>query len=133
MNGATERILVAAINALVSGDGAVLDDLLAPDCVLHQCGILEPIQGADTIKQRRFARFLSDPRVDLERVVREGDLVAVHWRTTGLYANPHRPEKVGTPISFPSMAFARLSNGKVHEIWNIQDTSTVSAQLGWEE
>ena len=133
MKDATERILVAAIRALVSGDGAVLDDLLAPDCLLHQCGIPEPIRGVDAIKQRRFARFLSDPRVELERVVREEDLVAIHWRTSGLYADPHRPEKAGTPISFPSMSFVRFVDAKVHEIWNIQDMSTVSAQLGWAE
>lgn len=132
-NDEHKAIVHAVMEAMMSDDPTRLDDLLAPECVLHQCGLLEPIRGAAAITGRRVGRFLSDPQVQLERLVSEGDLIAVHWRTSGHYANPNRPSKSGQPISFGSMSFLRLDGGKIQEIWNIQDMSTVAAQLGWED
>lgn len=128
-----QAIVRAAFDTFMSDDASPLDRLLAPDCVLHQCGILEAIHGAEAIKHRRVGRFLAKPKVQLEQIVGEGDLVAIHWRTSGSYAKPDHPEKLGRPISFPSMSFLRLTGGQIQEIWNIQDMSTVSAQLEWEE
>jgi ketosteroid isomerase-like protein len=128
-----KAIVRAVFDAFMSDDQSPLDDLLAADCVLHQCGIPEPISGADAIKHRRAGRFLSERQVHLEQIVADGDLVAIHWRTSGLYANAQRPDKLGQPISFMSMSFLRLDQGKIGEIWNIQDMSTVSAQLGWDD
>lgn len=33
-------------------------------------------------------------------------------------------------VSFPSMSFLRFQGGKIAEIWNIQDVSTMHTQLG---
>jgi hypothetical protein len=77
-------IVRAPVDAVMSDNPAGLGDLLAPDCVLHQCGFLEPIRGTEAIKHRRSGRFLSEREVRLEQIVAEGDLVAVDWRTSGL-------------------------------------------------
>ena len=125
-----KAITRAAIEALMTDNDAAIEGALAPDCVLHQCGVLEPIRGVEKIRHRRPDRFLTERNVRLEQIVMEGDLVAIHWRTSGLYADPMRPDRNGQPISFMSMSFLRLEQGKIQEIWNIQDMSTVAAQLG---
>lgn len=126
-NGAITR---AAFEALTTDNDAAIEEILASDCVLHQCGIPEPIRGSEKIKHRRPGRFLAEQQVTLEQIVTEGDLAAIHWRTSGVYADPGRPDKNGQSISFMSMSFLRLEQGKIQEIWNIQDMSTVAAQLG---
>lgn len=65
----------------------------------------------------------------LERLIGEGDLVALHWWTTGRYRDPASPELDGKEISFPSMTFIRFEGGTIAEIWNIQDTATMHSQL----
>ena len=133
MTDDNRAIVRAAFDAFMSDDQSALDDLLAPDCVLHQCGFLEPIRGAEAIRHRRAGQFLSERQTHLKQIVADGDLVAIQWQTSGLYANAHRPDKLGQPILFGSMSFMRLDGGKIREIWNIQDMSTVSAQLGWDD
>lgn len=62
-------------------------------------------------------------------MIGEEDLVAIHWRTTGHYEEPESHDLHGTPVSFPSMSFLRFQDGKIAEIWNIQDVSTLQSQL----
>jgi hypothetical protein len=45
-----KAIVRSAFEALMTGNLTPLDDLLASDCVMHQCGFLEPIRGAEAIK-----------------------------------------------------------------------------------
>jgi predicted ester cyclase len=124
----------SAFEALMAGNLTPLDDLLAPDCILHQCGWLQPIRGAERIKHVREGRQLvSDRHVRLDTMVAEGNTVAIHWHTSGEYADAQDQARVGHPVSFMSMSFLRLEGGKIQEIWNIQDMSTLWAQLGSDE
>jgi ketosteroid isomerase-like protein len=125
-----KQIAHRAFGALMAGDLTPLGDLLAPDAVLHQCGFLDPIPARSILGGEFPGRsLLEDRRVHLERIIGEGNLVALHWRTTGRYRDPHSPELDGTEISFPSMTFIRFEVGKIAEIWNMQDTATMHAQL----
>jgi ketosteroid isomerase-like protein len=126
-----KAIARAAFDALMSDNLAPLDHLLAPDCILHQCGWLQPIRGVERIKHisgRR--RLVSERHVRLDAIIAEGDTVAIHWHTEGLYADPGDPHRTGQAVSFMSMSFLRLDEGTIREIWNIQDMSTVWSQLG---
>jgi predicted ester cyclase len=62
-------------------------------------------------------------------MVGEGDLVAIHWRTTGRHHDPDEPEPDGRRVSCPSMTFIRFERGRIAEIWDIQDTATLQTQL----
>jgi ketosteroid isomerase-like protein len=119
-----------AFQALVDGNLGPLRDLLAPGAVLHQCGFLEPI-SAQAILQRDLSMQgrLQDRQFQLERIVGEGDTVALHWRTSGRYSDPDSAARDGTHVSFPSMTFVRMADGQIAEIWNIQDISTLQTQL----
>lgn len=127
-----KRIAREVFDAFVAGDLRGVRNLLAPDAVFHQCGFLQPISG-ESIFQGGFAAGgrIRERAVRLERMIGEGDVVALHWRTSGVYSDPESSERDGTPVNFPSMTFARFEMGKIAEIWNIRDTSTLESQL-WE-
>jgi hypothetical protein len=103
---------------------------LAPDCVLHQCGVLDPIRGAAAVGA--FAGgggAVAERKRWVEAVVAEGDMVAIRWTTSGRYTGPMLPSSAEKQVTFGSMTFIRMQNGKIAEIWNIQDTASLRAQL----
>lgn len=133
MTDDTKAIARCGFDAFMEGDLGALRQLLAPQATLHQCGFLQPIPAA-SILNREFPRLspLEDRQVKLERMVAEGNLVALHWTTTARYNDPATPEIEGKTVSFPSMSFIRVEDGKIAEIWNIQDTTTMQMQLSRE-
>jgi len=125
-----KQIAHRAFEALMARDLSPLQDLLAPDAVLHQCGFLHAIPAGAILSGAFPGRSpLEDRHVHLERMIGEGDMVALHWWTTGRYRDPDSPELDGKEISFPSMTFIRFQGDKIVEIWNIQDTATLQTQL----
>ena len=128
-----KQIARRAFEALMESDLSSLRELLAPNAVLHQCGFLKPIPAA-SILSGEFPRRspLVDRQMRLERTVTEGDLVALHWTTTAKYTDLDSPEIDGKTVRFPSMSFIRVEDGKIVEIWNIQDTTTMQMQLSQE-
>jgi ketosteroid isomerase-like protein len=130
-----KRIAREAFEALMAGHLTDIGELVTPDAVLHQCGFLHPIPARSIVDRTLPGpRPLHDPHVRVERIVAEGDLVALHWRTSGQYQDPDGGYPGGTEISFPSMTFLRFEDGRISEIWNIQDTATIQTQLhAWTE
>jgi ketosteroid isomerase-like protein len=126
-----KQIAERAFLAMMSGNLGSLRDLIAAGAVLHQCGFLDPIP-AEIIASGEFAfqSRLRDRHVRIERMVGEGDLVAIHWSTSGELNEPESPGIDGKVVSFPSMSFLRLRDGKIAEVWNIQDISTLEMQMG---
>jgi ketosteroid isomerase-like protein len=127
---ANKQIVRRAFEGLQAGDLGAVSDLLAPDAVVHQCGFLEPLPARAMLS----GAFPGGGRIDardlhIERMIGEGDLVALHWRVTGRYAAPDEPEINGRPVSVPWMTFVRVDGGRIAELWNIRDTSTLETQL----
>jgi predicted ester cyclase len=127
-----KAMVLRAHEAFLAGDTATLESLLAPDCALHQCGFLEPLRGSRLFELiRGGGQALSDRKRWVEAVVAEGDTVAIRWTTTGRHTGFLIREPTGKQVSFSSMTFVRVRDGRISEIWNIQDTSTLRTQL-WE-
>lgn len=130
INPHNKALALRAHEAFRAGDAATIESLLAPDCLLHQCGFLEPLRGSDL---RRFlsggGQGLSDRERRVEAVVAEGDMVAIRWTTTGRHTGFLMREQTGKQVSFDSMTFMRVEGGKIAEIWNIQDTASLKTQL----
>ena len=61
-----------------------------------------------------------DIRVEIEAMVAEGDMVAVRLTFSGTHA------PTGQRSTWPEMVFARFSEGKAVESWEVTDTG-----LGW--
>ena len=57
-----------------------------------------------------------DVRVEIEDMVAEGDLVAVRLTFSGTHA------PTGERATWPEMVFARFSEGKAVESWEVTDT-----------
>ena len=127
-----KQLVTHAHDAFLAGDATALAECLSEDCVLHQCGFLHPIVGAAAIAKlgRRAEAGLSDRQRRIVSVIAEGDVVAlrttVSGRQTGVWFG--QPAS-GTKVAFDMMTFVRVADGKIAEIWNIQDTATILTQL----
>jgi predicted ester cyclase len=128
-----KAMVLRAHEAFLAGDTSTLESFLAPDCALHQCGFLEPLRGSHLREFIGGGGRLSDLRRWVETVVADGDTVAIRWTTTGRHTNFLIREPTGKQVSFSSMTFARVEDGKIAEIWNIQDTASLSTQLAEEK
>src|SRR5581483_2504146 len=102
-------VVTLAFEALTSGERGPVADLLAPGCVLHQCGVPHPIPAASFLERARTGEGrIAGREMRLERIVAEGDQVALHYRTAGTFRDSASPQRDGKPVDFPSMAFMRI-------------------------
>ena len=66
-----------------------------------------------------------DIHVDIESIVAEGDMVAIRLTFSGT----HAPS--GEKAVWPEMVFARFSEGKAIESWEVTDTGRSWDSLPW--
>ena len=93
------------------------DELFSEDHELHP-EALGVGRGPEGMK-RAFAGLheeFPDVHVDIESIVAEGDMVAVRLTFSGT----HAPS--GERATWPEMVFARFSEGKAVESWEVTDT-----------
>ena len=98
------------------------DELYSEEHELHpeSPGVGRGPQGM----KRAFAGLheeFPDVRVEIESMVAEGDIVAVRLTFVGTH------EPTGEQATWPEMVFARFSEGKVVESWEVTDTGR-----GWD-
>ena len=119
--------------AIARGDLSVIDEVAAPDIVVHFAGLPEPVRGLEAWKQLGAAYFAAFPDLQetQEEVLAEGDRVAarVTWRAT------HRGELMGIAptgnrVTITGIAIARVTDGKIREIWEVSDALGLMRQLG---
>ena len=93
------------------------DELFSQDHELHP-EALGVGRGPEGMKQA-FAGLreeFPDVHVEIESIVAEGDMVAVRLTFSGT----HAPS--GERATWPEMVFARFSEGKAVESWEVTDT-----------
>ena len=93
------------------------DELFSEDHELHP-EALGVGRGPEGMK-RAFAGLheeFPDVHVEIESIVAEGDMVAVRLTFSGT----HAPS--GERATWPEMVFARFSEGKAVESWEVTDT-----------
>ena len=98
------------------------DELFSEDHELHPLA-LGVGRGPEGMK-RAFAGLheeFPDVHVEIESIVAEGDMVAVRLTFSGT----HAPS--GERATWPEMVFARFSEGKAVESWQVTDTGR-----GWD-
>jgi predicted SnoaL-like aldol condensation-catalyzing enzyme len=96
---------------------AMVDELFSEEYQPHPCRRECPI-GPEHAK-RNFSRLhktFPDLRADIEALVAEGDMVAVHVTLDGT----HLP--TGRRTTWSAMIFARFADGKVTEDWRLVDS-----------
>jgi steroid delta-isomerase-like uncharacterized protein len=111
-----------------------LDELLAPDCVVHE--YLPGLPGAmnrEVYNQflAAFRSALPDIGNTIEDVIAEGDQVVVRWSGSGTHTGGDLMgiQAGGRPVVAHGVYVLRFADGKIAEVWNHWDNLNVVQQL----
>jgi len=114
------------------GEEDTIDQLRAPDCVVH--GLGAPIRGPEQFKPfyQNFRSAFPDISVEIERAMVEGDMVAACCRVKGRHTG-HTLGGAATnsEVEFVGHVMATVAGGKVTECWNCFDFLTMYQQMSW--
>ncbi len=114
------------------GNFTVVDEVLAPGFVDHNPS---PGQATGPTGAKEFARIyrtaFPDLKVHIEDMVAEGDRVSVRSTVRGTQQGMFMDvPPSGKQVSWQTMAFWRLDNGKIMERWSTHDNLGLLQQLG---
>lgn len=114
------------------GNVDVLNELADQDVVDHN-PLPNQAPGIDGQRQalNLFRSAFTDLRVNIDQLIADGDKVVDHWTTSGR----HTGDFMGIPASGKSFTFtgtdiSRLSNGKIVELWHVEDVASLMQQIG---
>lgn len=115
------------------GDPALLDELLDDAYVDHNPF---PGMGADKAGAAAVVTGImagtSDVSMDVENIIAEGDFVAAHWRMdwtqNGTFMGMFPAD--GKRLSLEGHDFYRPVDGRIADIWHVEDVVSVLGQLG---
>jgi predicted ester cyclase len=127
----TESVRRLLVEAFSKGNYAVIEELVAPDCIAHQNGA----QGTGPEAVLRIATGLRasfpDLRLDIEEVVATDDTVWVRARGYGTDTGgvARRPPS-GRSIAVDVIDIARFREGRIVEHWGVADRLGMLQQVG---
>jgi steroid delta-isomerase-like uncharacterized protein len=129
-NKALNRRLVE--EGFSKGDMAVLDELIAVDCIDHAGAPAFP-SGVEGVKQffTMFRGAFPDLGYTIEDMIAEGDMVVTrnHWQ--GMHQGPFLGiPPTGKQVTVSGIDVTRWAGGKAVEHWANQDTLGLLQQLG---
>lgn len=138
MRGARTHAAVVRrfVDAITSGDGAALDEVLTPDFVAHAPSeIAHAAERQDRARLRaeveRMADTLPDMQAAIHDLVVDGDRVAVRWSATGTHEGPLMDiPATGRRLTIRGMNVVRVVNGRIAEDWVQWDVLDLLRQLG---
>jgi predicted ester cyclase len=108
---------------------AVLDELVAPDVVLHTL----QLKGLDSMRQTltRLIKGFPDGHVTIEDITAEGDKVWDHVTYTGTHTGEYRGiAPTGNKITFTGIRIWRIVDGKIVERTSVYDFLDMYKKLG---
>jgi steroid delta-isomerase-like uncharacterized protein len=111
-----------------------LEELVAPDAVMHGAGISElPASGPSELRAQVdvLRDAFPDLHIRVDDIVCEGDLAALRCTATGT----HRGVALGVPptgrrVTIQGVSFCRIRGGQLVESWNHFDLLSLYRQLG---
>jgi hypothetical protein len=127
-NKAVVRKMFEAIN---KQNLASLDELMAPDFVLHMHG--RQARGREVNKKfvEDEIKSFPDLHVIIEDIIAEGDKVCVRLKETATHKGEYRGlAPTGNKLSYTVVAIWRIVEGKVAEGWITYDQMDFLKQLG---
>jgi steroid delta-isomerase-like uncharacterized protein len=115
------------------GNLELVDELFAPDYVLHDPSVPGEVEGPEAMKQyiNMYRTAFPDTRFTVEDQLAEGDEVVTRWTGEGT----HEGELMGIPptgqrVTVTGIEFDRVSGGKMQETWVNYDALNMMQQLG---
>lgn len=112
-------------------DLSVIDQLIDDNITEHQFGLRGGKEGVKKAILSLSGAF-SNHQYELVHYAVEGDLVWVHYRSTGRHTGPfmgHEP--TGNSFSIDVIDLARVVDGKIVEHWGVPDRFALLMQLGF--
>lgn len=114
------------------GDIAYFDETIADSVLFHYAGSPRTLSRVEMSQfVVRWREAFPDLRMDLEELVIEDNLAATRLTLTGtqegLWADA---EPTGEKVSMALMMFFRFEDGKMVELWEVDDQLGFRRQLG---
>ena len=109
-----KRLVEEAYNQRTLG---VLDEIMAPDYVMHTNGITYENVGPEGVKINitENLQLYPDFKVTIEDMFGEGDRVALRWIFQGTHT------QFGKQVTLAGIYICRFAEGKIAEGWQIYD------------
>jgi steroid delta-isomerase-like uncharacterized protein len=115
----------------VERDLAVLDELFAPDAVLHWGDSDSNAVAAVREDVERYFTAFTEVRTSIDDLIAETDKVVLRWTTKGVHTGPYgKVPPTGREITMTGVDSYRLDGGRVVEAWSMWDALAVYQQLG---
>lgn len=116
-----------------TGDGAVVDELFAPEFVEHQFGLAG--SGAEAIEHVKAAiadvhKIAPDLVCTIEDSVQHGDTIWTRVRARGTATGEFFGPPSGRPIDITVIDVSRIVDGRLVEHWGVPDRFAMLAQTG---
>lgn len=109
-----------------------IDEVVDPNLVFH-APVPNGATGAQAIKQvwAMLLRAFPDIHVAVEDVIADGDKVVFRQTVTGTHQGEYMGlAPTGKSVSYNEIFIARLSNGRIAEVWGVVDVFSQMQQLG---
>ncbi len=106
-----------------------MEEFVAPDYVDHT----SDARGPDGYRENHLKILATFPdfHVEVERIIAEGDTLAFHLTYSGTHKGKFREiPPTGKKVSWTSMQFRRVREGKFVESWGVSDTDGLLEALG---
>ena len=134
-NLANEEVVRAFFEQVLSqGNMDLIDDLLAPDFVLHVSpDPSQDVQGLEGVMGFVMGLRAAFPDVTytVEELISEGDSVVVRWVNSGTHQGDYFGiPATGRPVSIGGANLFHLAGGKLVEEWGFPDSLSILIQLG---
>ena len=130
MNALNERIL----SIWNDGELALVDEICTPDCVRHDCGLPEDIEGLEAIKNffGTYRAAFPNMNMSIDEAIVGSDKIVWLWtmKATNLGSMQGLPP-TNQEVHLTGVSIARIVNGKMAEIWDYYNQATLFRQLGF--
>ena len=113
------------------GNLAVLDELVAPNCVFHDPRTT--FSGPEGIKRyvMMYRMAFPDVHFTIDDLIAEGERVVIRWTVTGTHKGELQGiAPTGRSVRVMGMVISRFAKGKVEEDWINFDALGLMQQLG---
>jgi predicted ester cyclase len=112
----------------------LLDEVFAEDLLDHNRATGQPAGRAGDEWAARIVRAaFPDLRFTIDVCLAEGDLVTGRWTMTGTNTGPlafFDLPPTGRPVTMTGQEIFRVDDGRVREIWHVEDIGTMLDHLG---
>jgi predicted ester cyclase len=116
------------------GNVGILDEVASPDLRFYGPGSFEPITISDfkPIYDLWYGAF-RDYIHTIEDIIAEGDTVAVRITYTGIHEGEFMgTQPTGKPFKYCGIHIGKVKDGKIVEVWIMEDMLWLMQQLGME-